>query len=299
MLVKAMSMVAIIGIGLLAKRLGWLTAAQFPLFSRLVLTVTLPAALITAFSQYTFQPSLLMLTALSLGVNILQQTIGYLLYRKQNRSARAFAVLHSGGYNIGAFATPYLAGIVGPQAMLYTTMFDFGVAASSAGVGYGWAASLVHPAGRGRVRQILKALANPVLITYMGLLTLLVLGVRLPGELIGFTGVVGAANPFMAMLMIGIGLELRLPRRTMKLAIRFLAVRYAIAVLVALATWFWMPGTDDVRAVVCALWFAPLPAMASAFSSRLGLDVEASTFITSVSILVGAAVIPAVLLAVG
>lgn len=298
-LIKAVSLVAIIGIGLLAKRLGWLSAAHFPIFSRLVLTVTLPAALITAFSEYTFEPSLLVLTAFAFGISTLQQVIGYLLQLKRGRQARAFAVLHSGGYNIGAFATPYLAGIMGPQAMLYTTMFDIGAATSGAAVGYGWATSLVHPESHSRLRQVLKALGNPVLITYLGLLLLLLFEVRLPAELIGFTGVVGAANPFMAMLMIGVGLELRMPRRTVKQAVVILIVRYAIAVVVALATWFWLPAPDGIRALVCALWFAPLPAMASAFTGRLGLDVEASAFITSVSILVGVVAIPAVLLIAG
>ncbi len=299
MLIKAVSLVAIIGLGLLAKRLGWLRAADFPIFSRLVLTVTLPAALITAFSEYTFEPSLLMLTVLALGVSTLQQSIGYLLWRRRDRKGRAFAVLHSGGYNIGAFATPYLAGIMGTPAMLYTSMFDIGGAVSGAAVGYGWAASVVHPAGESRIRPVVRALCNPVLLTYLGLLVLMVLGVRLPAEVIGFTGVIGAANPFLAMLMIGVGLDLRVPRHTVRQAVGLLAARYAVSVVVALATWLWLPGSAEVRALVCALWFAPLPAMASAFSSRLGLDIEASTFITSVSILVGVVAIPVVLLLAG
>ena len=298
-LIKAVSLVAIIGIGLLAKCLGWLTAADFPIFSRLVLTVTRPAALVTAFREASFEPSLLMLTVLSFGISTFQQLVGYLLRLRQDRRAQAFAVLHSGGYNIGTFATPYLAGIMGPQAMLYTTMFDIGVATSGAAVGYGWATSLAHPETHGRVRQVLKALGNPVLIAYLGLLMLLVFEVRLPAEVIGFTGIVGAANPFLAMLMIGIGLELRIPRHTVKQAFGILAFRYAVAVAVALATWFWMPGPADIRALVCALWFAPLPSMASAFTGRLSLDVEASAFITSVSILVGIVAIPVVLLLAG
>lgn len=295
-LVKALSLVAIIGIALLAKRLGWVTTAHFPIFSRLVLTVTLPAALITAFSEYAFHPALLLLTAAALLVNTLQQVIGYLLNLRSGRRAQSFAVLNSGGYNIGAFATPYVAGMVGHQAMLYTTMFDIGVAFGTAGLGYGWAATLVHPAEEGRLRKVLIALRNPVLITYAVLLALLLLHVKLPAEVMTFTSAIGAANPFMAMLMIGVGLELRLPRHTLKLALRFLAIRYAIAAVVAVATWYLMPAPADVRAIVCALWFAPMASMVPGFTERLGLDVEASSFMTSVSVLVGVVAIPFLLL---
>ncbi len=295
-LVKALSLVIIIGIGFGFKRLGWLTTAHFPIFSRLVLTVTLPAALITAFSQYEFHPALLVLTIASLAVNTFQQSVGYFLNRKYGRRLQSFAVLHSGGYNIGAFATPYMAAMMGPQVMLYTSMFDIGVAVGNAGVGYGWASSLVSPDGHGRLRSTLVALRNPVLVTYIALLALLVSGITLPTELIAFTSVIGAANPFLAMFMIGVGLELRLPRHTLKLAARFLLVRYLIVVPVAVACWFLIPGPDELRAVVCALWFAPLAAMSSAFTERLGLDVEASAFTTSVSILVGIVAIPLVLM---
>ncbi|MEA5116488.1 MAG: hypothetical protein VB036_02590, partial [Propionicimonas sp.] len=155
---------------------------------------------------------------------------------------------------------------------------------------------LVQPAEPGRLRRILLALRNPVLVTYAVLLILMLVGARLPDPVIVFTSTIGAANPFLAMLMIGVGLELRLPRRKLRLALRFLAVRYLIAILVAVATWFWLPLAADVRSIVCALWFAPLASMIPGFAERLGLDVEASTFMTSVSMAVGIVVIPLVLL---
>ena len=57
-------------------------------------------------------------------------------------------MFNSGSYNIGAFATPYLAGFMGPHAMIYATLFDFGTAFASAGVGYGWGMTLASEPGR-------------------------------------------------------------------------------------------------------------------------------------------------------
>ena len=144
---RALALVAIVGIGLGIKRLGWVTKDQFGLFARLVLGITLPCALFTAFNDYHLEYALLGLTVLALVINVGQQAIGYLLASRRGRREQAFAVLNSGSYNIGAFATPYLAGFMGPHAMVYSTLFDFGTAFSAAGVGYGWGMALAGEPG--------------------------------------------------------------------------------------------------------------------------------------------------------
>lgn len=296
---RALTLVAIIGIGLLIKRIGWVTTAHFPIFSNLVLWITLPGALLTAFSEQTFDPSLLLLTGLAILFNAAQQVLGYLMAARHGRQAQAFAVLNSGSYNIGVFTTPYLAGIIGPHAMLYTTMFDIGGAVSTTGLGVGWATALAQPVSRDRFGRIVRGLANPVLITYAVLLGLMVTGARLPELVAGFAATVGAANPFLAMLMIGIGLEIRLPRRKLWLGMRFLAVRLVFALLVAVGVWWWLPMPQEVRVIIATLAFSPMASMLPAFSSRLGLDAELSAFMTSATILVGIVAMPAVLLLLG
>jgi predicted permease len=96
--------------------------------------------------------------------------------------------------------------------------------------------------------------------------------------------------------MIGIALELRLPRTQLALAVRFLVVRYGFAVLAAAATWLLLPLPEDLRRVACLLLFAPMANMQLAFTARAGLDVEVSGFLTSITILVGIVVMPTILL---
>ncbi|HBX81643.1 MAG TPA: transporter, partial [Propionibacteriaceae bacterium] len=80
-LVKALALIAIIGIGLGIKRLGWARTEDVGLFAKLVLRVTLPCALASAFNDFTITASLLVLSALGLVVNLIQQTTGYLMGR--------------------------------------------------------------------------------------------------------------------------------------------------------------------------------------------------------------------------
>jgi predicted permease len=295
---RALSLVAIIGIGLGIKRLGWASASDFGLFSKLVLGVTLPCALFTSFNDYHLEYALLGLTVLAFVLNIIQQVVGYLLNARHGRRAQAFAVLNYGSYNIGAFATPYLGGFMGPHAMIYSTLFDFGTAFSSAGVAYGWGMALASEPGRHGWRDVVRTISrSPVFVTYVVLLAMRLLELRLPDAVITFTSIVGAANPFLAMLMIGIGLELRLKPEKYATAARILAVRYAIATVSALLVWHLLPLPQEARLVVVMVLFAPIASMMPVFTARAGLDVELSAFLNSVSIVVGILAMPGIYLA--
>jgi len=125
------------------------------------------------------------------------------------------------------------------------------------------------------------------------------LGLHLPRAIISFAAVVGSANTFLAMLMIGIGLEISLPRRKYAEAARHLGLRYMLAICFSLAVWFFLPAERIVRVILVALFFAPLPSMTAGFTGEAKGDVELSTFMTSVSMLVGIVVMPGLLSALG
>lgn len=294
---RALSLVAIVGIGLGIKRLGWVTKDHFGLFAKLVLGVTLPCALFTSFNDYHLDRALLGLTALGLVVNVVQQGIGYLLASRRGRREQAFTVLNSGTYNIGAFATPYLSGFMGPHAMIYSSLFDIGNAVASAGIGYGWGMALAGEPGSHRWRDTARTLAaSPVFVTYIALLLLKLFDLRLPDLLITFTSTVGAANPFLAMLMIGIGLELRLRRSKYVAAARHLAVRYAFSIAAAVVCWTLLPLPAEARVVLVMLLFAPIASMVPGFTGKAGLDVELSAFLTSVTLVIGIIAMPSLYL---
>lgn len=294
---RALSLVAIVGIGLWVKRLGWVSKDDFGLFARLVLGITLPCALLTSFNDYHLDRALLGLTALGLLVTVVQQGIGYLLAARRGRREQAFAVFNSGSYNIGAFATPYLSGFVGPQAMIYSTLFDIGAAVGTAGVGYGWGMALAGEPGSHRWRDTGRTLArSPVFVTCVALLLLKLFDLRLPDLLIIFTSTVGAANPFLAMLMIGIGLELKLPPAKYAAAARHLAVRYAFSIVVAGVCWTLLPLPIQARVILVMLLFAPISTMVTGFTAKARLDVELSAFMTSVTLVIGIVAMPSLYL---
>ncbi len=297
---KALALVAIVGIGFGIKKIGWARPRDFTLLSHIVLKITMPAALITYFNDFTVGWALLGISALAFGFNLTQQVLGFLLARRAGRSEQAFAVLNSGSYNIGAFSMPYVAGFLGPGPVLYTSMFDIGNSVGSAGVGYGWGMSLAQGEGRPKLRSFLAKVAQSHLFwLYLGLAAFRLADLHVPGPLLTLTRTVGAANPFLAMLMIGVGLEIKLHRSKYAKAVRYLAVRYTCSTVFALATWHLLPMSAPVRMVVVMLLFAPMASMLVGFTAQAKLDVETSAFMTSVTILVAIVVMPLLLVWLG
>ena len=296
-LLRAVSLVLVVLIGYLIKRAGWVKASDFPIFTAIVLRITLPAALITSFNQFDVTPGLLFLAGIGIAVNLVGSLAGYLTARRDGPSGQAFAVLNSNSYNIGAFATPYISGFMGPQSMIYASVFDVGNAVTAGGITLGWAKHLARADGRTSPGTFLRDLfGSPIFVTYLGLLIMRLLSLQLPAEVITFTSIVGSANTFLAMLMIGIGLELRLDRHKYAIAARLLGLRYALATLFTLLTWYALPVPGAIRIVLCMLFFAPIAAMISGFVQDIDGDVELSTFMTSLSILVGIVAMPLLLI---
>ncbi|MGO4957274.1 AEC family transporter [Luteococcus sp. Sow4_B9] len=301
-LVKALSLVAIILVGQVIKRLGWVQASDFPIFSNIVLKVTLPCVLVTSFNDQDLPTGLLLgLASAGLITNLVLQLGGWLAERRSGKREQAFGVINVASFNMGAFATPYLAGFMGPAAVVQASLFDIGNAFGAAGIGYAWSTSLADESRRVTVGRFFRRMFSSVVFdVYLVLVLMQLLDLRFPAPVITFTSTVGAANTFLAMLMIGIGLEIRIERTRLRRALRLLGVRYVLATLMACAVWFLpLPLAQEIRLLLTMVMFAPIAAMAPGFTQEIGEDVSVSTFMTSASILVGIVVMPLILLALG
>ena len=287
-------------IGYVIKRIGWVSAADFPKFSKIVLRITLPCALITSFNTFDITSNLLFLTAIGLLANLILQITGYLVNQRKGGIAQAFGIINLGSYNVGAFAMPYIAGLMGPQSIIFASLFDVGNSFGAAGIGYGWSRSVADEKQKTTLGGFLKLMfLSPLFDTYLILLLMRLLGLQLPDEVITFTSTVGGANTFLAMLMIGIGLELGLDAHRFKLAFKYLAIRYGFSLIFSILTVLFLPVSMVVKTILCMLFFSPIASMATGFTDEAGGDVETSAFMNSVSILIGIFALPLVLAVMG
>ena len=207
-LMKAAAFVAIILMGYLLRKKGFFKEEDFHVLSKIVLKITLPAAIVANFSGAQVEASLLILSLLGLGGGVIMMGGGWLAAGK-NREEKSFFILNSSGYNIGNFTMPFAQSFLGPAGVITTSFFDTGNSFICLGGAYSVAQMVKNGEGKISLIPILKTLIRSVPFDAYVLMTVLsLLHLTLPAPVITFSGVISGANAFMAMLMMGVGFKI-------------------------------------------------------------------------------------------
>ena len=286
-LTRAGSFVAIIILGFVLKKIGVFKEEDFSVLSKITIRITLPAAIITSFAGKEIDPGLLVLLFLGMGCGVLYIILGFLLNRKNSREQQAFDILNLPGYNIGCFSMPFAQSFLGPMGVIATSLFDSGNAFICLGGAFGVASPV--KAGRGfDFKRVFKALSRSVpFLTYLLMVVLNLLHIRVPGMVVECATLIGGANSFMAMFMIGVGFKLTLNDRSqMAKILRILSVRYGVAAILAVIFYFLLPFDIQVRQALVILAFSPIGTAVPPFTGELGGDVGLSSAINSMAIVI-------------
>ena len=285
-LIRAGSFAAVIFLGYLLRQIGLFQESDFKLLSKVVMKVTFPAAVVTGFAGRQIERSMFVLMGLSFGCGVLYMLLAVVINLRKSKKQRAFDILNLPGYNIGNFTMPFVQSFLGPAGLIATGIFDMGNAVITLGTAFG-IASAVSSGAKFSIKRVLKALSRSVpFITYVIMLILSLLHVTLPGFVTEFASVVGAANPFLAMFMIGVGFRLGGEKGQFAKVLRLLSLRYGVAVMVALLFWFVLPFELEIRQALVILAFSPVGTAVPPFTGELGGDVGLSSAYSSMSILV-------------
>ena len=295
-LIQALCYIAIILLGYCLREKGVFGENAFPVLSSIVIKITLPGAIIASAAGRVIDPSMLVLPLLGFGGGVVYMTAAALLCSRSSRQERAFAVLNTPGYNIGTFAMPFTQGFLGSLAITTTSFFDIGNAFICLGGSYGIAAAI--KAGEGfNIRRILRALAGSVpFVTYVITVSMNLLRIDIPGPVVSCAQIISAANPFLAMLMIGVGFRLSGNRSQLGMVARILIPRFSLAAVLALCYYFLLPFPLEVRQALVILAFSPIGSAVPGFTAELKEDVGLSSAINSISIVVSIVLIVALLL---
>lgn len=285
-LMKAMAFVSIIVLGYVLKRAGFFKKEDFYLISRIVVRITLPAAIVSNFSKISMDLSLLVFCVIGVVCNVVMVTIGYLLNLKGTKEEKAFDMLNLSGYNIGNFTMPFVQSFLGPVGFAATSLFDAGNAVMCTGVTKSAAIAVIGGEGNSSLGKTLKTLFSSIPFDAYIIMTLLsILNIKLPGAVLSFVETVGGANAFLALLMIGIGFELHADKKKLARVIRILVVRYGTALLFALGFYFLSPFSEELRMTIAIVVFGPVSSVSPAFTGEIKGDVELASAVNSLSII--------------
>ena len=294
-LIRAACFVAIIFLGAVLRRAGFFKKEDFHLLSRIVIRITLPAAIITNFAGRQLDYSLLVLILIGFLCGIVQMLTAFLLNIRRGRSGQAFAVLNTSGVNIGNFVLPFAQGFLGPAGVMVVSLFDVGNAVTCLGGACSVAEMILEEQKRFSLRPVFRALGRSVpLITYIVMCLLSVFRVSLPGPVVNLAGIIGNANAFLAMLMLGVGF--RIDSRRLPEVLRLLLPRYVVSIAMAALCYFLLPVPSIYRPALIIPFLGPVATAAPAFTAQLKGDYELASAVNSFSILFSIVLITAALL---
>ncbi len=294
---RAGCFVGIILLGYFLKRIGFFKDEDFTVLSKITIRITLPCTIITSFAGKSIDPAMLSLTAIAIGCGFVYIGIGYFVSRRNGREQQAFEMLNLAGYNIGTFVIPFAQSFLGSLGVIAVSLFDTGNAVICLGGAYSLAC-MVKDGGGFSFKRIGKALATSVpFVCYVTMLMMNLLSLQVPQFVLSFAGIVGNANAFMAMLMIGVGFRLEKNSSQAKRILRMLAVRYGVATIFALIFYFVTPFALEVRQALVILAYSPIGSAVPGFTGEMKGDVGLSSALNSMAIVISI-VITVILLAV-
>ena len=284
-LTQAGSFVAIIFLGYLLKRIGIFKDSDFSVLSNITLKITLPAAVITNFANKELDPSMFLLTFLGILCGAVYIGMGFLLNLRKSKDERAFEILNFPGYNIGCFALPFVQSFLGPTGVIATCLFDIGNGFICLGGAFS-IASMVKDGGKFSFRRIFRTLLKSVpFILYLVMPFLCLTHIPVPDAITTLAGIIGNANAFVAMLMLGIGFKLTADKSQISKIARILFVRFGVAAVLAVLFFCFLPFSLEVRKALVLLVFSPIGSAVPAFTGEMKADVGLSSAVNSISII--------------
>lgn len=285
-LIKAGCYVAIIVLGYVLRKTGFFGPEAFGVLSKVVIKITLPAAIVASSAGRPIDASMLAISALGLGGGVLYMIAGWFISRRGSRGEKAFTVLNVPGYNIGTFALPFTQEFLGPVGSLTTSLFDLGNSFICLGGAFG-VARAVKEGGKPDFLRILKApLRSVPFLAHLTMVVLNLLHLNVPGPIVSFARIVGNGNAFLAMLMIGVGFRLSGERSQFGTIGKILSVRFGLAAVLALAFYFLLPFDPEVRKTLTILAFSPIGSAIPVFTAELKEDAGLSSAINSIAIVI-------------
>lgn len=287
---KAIAFVLIILIGYMCKRRGVFAPTDYQLVSKIVLNITLPCAVISSFAHFQLDLSLLAAVALGLSGNCVMILIALMLTRRETLAAKIFYIFSLAGYNIGCFTLPFAQAFLTPFAVVALCMFDVGNSIMCTGMTYALTASCIGYADGHKDRFSMKSIAEKLLhsapfVVYISMLILSLVGVQFPKSVYTFTDIVGAANPFLSMLMIGMMFEIKLDKQAMGYVKELFSVRYLISLACAGVFIYFAPFKQEVNYVIALAFMAPCTIIGPIFVEKLGGNVQLASLFNSMTII--------------
>ncbi len=301
-LLRAFSFAFIVLLGIILRSSGLMPADAGAIVKKILIYVTLPAAIVVNFSAISeMESEMILLAVLGIVVNVVMIGVGLLYTRNKAREEQVLQMLCLPAFNIGAFCLPFVQSFLPSLGVVTACMFDVGNSIMCTGGTYAFVAEYTAREKKGLdVKSFVgRLITSPPLMTYVVMFTLALVGIHLPQPVIAFITPISTANTFVAMLMLGLLFHLELKQAYIGKIVQILTFRHVFAAVCALAFYYLLPFELVIRQALVLVCFAPLSAVAPAYVGMCDGDEGMASCVNSLSILCSLVTITVLLAVLG
>jgi malate permease and related proteins len=279
--------IVIIGLGYILKRFNVLKEQDGEGLSRIIFNLTLPALIIVTFNDIKIDYSLILLIGIAFFYGLLIAFLGLFMFKNETRRVKGMMGMMVPGFNIGLFAYPLVEGIWGKEGIKYFGMFDVGNAFIVFGVSYLIGSFYAQDKAKLGIKEISGKMVKSIpFMTYIIIFLLSVIGLHLPSFIIEVSGIVSLANMPMALLLLGIYLNFSFEKSYKNLAIKFIAVRYGVGLVLGIILFMVLPFEDMFKYTVLIGLILPTSVSILPYSVEFDYDRKFVGTVSNVTILI-------------
>ena len=291
-LIKALGFVIVIVIGFLLKQFRILKKEDGYTLATIIMNVTLPCALFSNANGITINGAMIVLILMGIILNVLMVAIGYFVSNGKSAPTRAAYMINCSGYNIGNFVLPFVQAFFPGMGVAYLCMFDVGLGGT-----FAIASSVVSSEQKLSVSNVIKKLFSSIPFdVYIVIFFLALFKIKIPAPILSITDFIGAGNGFLAMLMIGLLLEIKISHDDFKDLISILSYRLLGNMLLMALCFFLLPLPLLAKKILIIALAAPISTVSAVFTRQCKYEGEVAAVANSLSILIGIGVLVVLLM---
>lgn len=284
-LIKATGFVLVMILGYTLRIKGVVEKADARIFSTIIMNVTLPCALLLSASSIRLTSGMLWPLLLGVGMNLLMDGVGYLSGHGRGKIARSAAVVQISGYNIGTFSLPFVQTFFPASHLLSVLLFDAGNAVMVLGGNYLVGAQVTKKVPMTPVDIVRNLFGSVPFMVYLVAFGLAAVNVAIPPGILSIASIAAQANPFLAMLMLGLLIDFRLKKREWGRLLYLLALRIGVSSLASLLIYLFLPLPLVVRQMLILCIFSPISVVAPVYALKLGSKTSEAANLNSLTII--------------
>jgi Predicted permeases len=260
------------------------------------MNVTLPCILLTSANGISVDMTILILLICGILSNLFMIGVGYFASQKESSIIKGVYMLNCSGYNIGNFALTFIQGFFPGLGVAYLCAFDVGNALMGLGITYAIADHVASGEKQFELKQLIRKLFSSIPFdVYLIVFILALLKISIPTPILTMASTIGAGNAFLAMLMIGILLEVKIPFNEIRGVIKVIGLRLMGMIMMSFII-FLLPLPMLAKKILVIAISTPLSTVSAVFSKRIGYDGDLPAATNSVSIIIGVFVMTVLLM---